>query len=287
MDKKLYRFIGFEDFVNLMINKKDRFAHPTSWDDKYEGFLFSHMEDEADVRNIVKIMYDILCVGNYDAIIKNYYNLWSGKWFTYGQCWSSHKETDAMWRCYSYGNKAVRLRTTESKLLKHVKTEFPAEEKYDVCLQKVKYDLKKNNTLEQQIVQMKVSKNPLEAYYHKRNVFSHESEYRLLVRNNQYYWFDSSSYKRAKFQIDEEIVGKNEEEIIDMLVDEIIKYRYQWNEKIDCRDMKIIDATNVSEFIDGVMIHPSAPDWYVSIIKDICSLTKIKFDGKSQIYTQY
>ena len=54
-----------------------------------------------------------------------------------------------------------------------------------------------------------------------------------------------------------------------------------------CGDMKIIDAPDASEFIDGVMIHPSAPDRYISIIKDICNLMKIKFGGKSQIYTQY
>lgn len=44
MSKRLYRYIGFEDFVNLLVNNKDRFVRPVSWDDKYEGYLFSHME---------------------------------------------------------------------------------------------------------------------------------------------------------------------------------------------------------------------------------------------------
>lgn len=37
MEKKLYRYIGFEDFVNLLVNNKDRFVRPITWDDKYEG----------------------------------------------------------------------------------------------------------------------------------------------------------------------------------------------------------------------------------------------------------
>lgn len=37
MSKRLYRYIGFEDFVNLLVNNKDRFVRPVSWDDKYEG----------------------------------------------------------------------------------------------------------------------------------------------------------------------------------------------------------------------------------------------------------
>ena len=46
MNRKLFRYIGLEDFINLTINNKDRFVRPSSWDDKYEGYLFSHMETE-------------------------------------------------------------------------------------------------------------------------------------------------------------------------------------------------------------------------------------------------
>ena len=35
MNKKLFRYISFEDFINLTVNNKDRFVRPTFWDDKY------------------------------------------------------------------------------------------------------------------------------------------------------------------------------------------------------------------------------------------------------------
>lgn len=31
MRKHLYRFISFEDFINLVINNKDRFVRPSIW----------------------------------------------------------------------------------------------------------------------------------------------------------------------------------------------------------------------------------------------------------------
>ena len=103
MNTKLFRYIGFEDFINLTINNKDRFVRPSSWEDKYEGYLFSHMETTEDVHQIVSEMYYNLCPRNYYAIPDNYFRMWHSKWFTYAQCWSKHPETDAMRRCYSYG----------------------------------------------------------------------------------------------------------------------------------------------------------------------------------------
>ena len=86
MNTKLFRYISFEDFINLTINNKDRFVRPSSWEDKYEGYLFSHMETTEDVHQIVSEMYYNLCPRNYYAIPDNYFRMWHSKWFTYAQC---------------------------------------------------------------------------------------------------------------------------------------------------------------------------------------------------------
>ena len=147
MRKHLYRFISFEDFINLVINNKDKFVRPSVWDDGYEGYLFSSLDSPEDVRHIVSEMYYNLCPRNYYAIPDNYFRMWHSKWFTYAQCWSEHPETDAMWRCYSYGNKALRIRTREDKLLAHAKSIFQENEDFAVYLKKVSYDLNKNPML--------------------------------------------------------------------------------------------------------------------------------------------
>ena len=88
MRKHLYRFISFEDFINLVINNKDRFVRPSIWDDGYEGYLFSSLDSPEDVRHIVSEMFKNLCPRNYYAIPDNYFRMWHSKWFTYAQCWS-------------------------------------------------------------------------------------------------------------------------------------------------------------------------------------------------------
>lgn len=124
MREELYRYIGQEDFVNLVVNNKDRFVRPISWDDKYEGFIFLYMEKEEDVRRIIEVMNNRICPQNYNSIIDNYFKMWHSKWFIYAQCWSKYPETDAMWRCYSYGNRAIRIRTKKDKLMRHAKKIF-------------------------------------------------------------------------------------------------------------------------------------------------------------------
>lgn len=282
MSMKLYRYISFEDFVNLAINNKDRFVRPSSWDDEYEGYLFSHMETVEDVRKIVSEMYYNLCPRNYYAIADNYFRMWHSKWFTYAQCWSKHSETDAMWRCYSYGNRAIRIRTRDDKLLNHTKSIFAEEEYFSVYLEKVNYDLSKKSALEQQIGQMKNSLLSHETYFHKRPAFRHEREYRLLIADNSLYSAEGLLSFGVKFKIEEKVKDKTDEEIIDYLTERICAQRADWDRIGD--NIRIEDAGDISEFLEGVMVHPLAPQWYVDIIRDICQLKKIKFDGQSKIY---
>lgn len=281
MSKRLYRYISFEDFVNLLVNNKDRFVRPVVWEDKYEGYLFWHMETKDEIREIVKEMYNNLCPRNYYAISDNYFRMWHSKFFVYAQCWSQYAETDAMWRCYAYGNKAVRIRTRDDKLLQHVKKMFPEQNNFNVYLRKVYYDLKKKDVIEQQIEQMKMSSSTYETYFHKRPAFKHEGEYRVLVVDNNLFRVTIFGSYGVKNKIEEHVKNKDDEEIINYLTDKIYEQRADWKDR---DNIEIEDAGDISEYIEGVMVHPLAPEWYTNIIKDICLQNNIKFDGQSKIY---
>lgn len=67
--RDLYRYISFEDFINLVVNKKDRFVRPVCWDDKYESYIFSYIEKEGDIRRIVEDMYYNHWSKKYDVIV--------------------------------------------------------------------------------------------------------------------------------------------------------------------------------------------------------------------------
>ena len=277
MRKHLYRFISFEDFINLVINNKDKFVRPSVWDDGYEGYLFSSLDSPEDVRHIVSEMYYNLCPRNYYAIPDNYFRMWHSKCFTYAQCWSEHRETDAMWRCYSYGNRAIRIRSRADKLLAHVKSIFQENSGFTVYLRKVSYDLNKRSNIEQQIAQMGDSKLTHETYFHKRPAFKHEKEVRLLIADT------SLSSLGVKWNIAEQVMGKNDEEIIEYLTERILSHRIDYKLSSNA-NVWVEDAGNISDFLEGVMVHPSAPEWYVNIVQDICLQKGIHFDGQSQIY---
>lgn len=122
-----------------------------------------------------------------------------------------------------------------------------------------------------------------ETYFHKRPAFRHEGEYRLLIADNSLYSADGLSSFGVKFKIEEQVKGKTDEEIIDYLTERICAQRADWD-RIGDNNVRIEDAGDISEFLEGVMVHPVAPKWYVDIIEEICKSKKIKFDGQSEIY---
>lgn len=122
-----------------------------------------------------------------------------------------------------------------------------------------------------------------ETYLRKRPAFKHEIEYRLLIADNSLYIEEDLSSFGVKFKIDEQVKEMTADEIIDYLTEKICTQRANWNRDSN-NNIRIEDAEDISEFLDGVMVHPLASQWYVDIIQDICKKRKIKFDEQPEIY---
>lgn len=112
----LYRIISLETFIDLLHNKRERYVRPATWDDNYEGYLFRRIENPEDRRKIIEDMYYNVCPRNYEATINNLLKLEHGKYFVYGQCWSTLSDSDALWRIYSYNQHAIQIKTTDVKI---------------------------------------------------------------------------------------------------------------------------------------------------------------------------
>lgn len=104
---------------------------------------------------------------------------------------------------------------------------------------------------------------------------------RHLVSRKLFRYIGFEDYE--KFKIEERVKGKTANEIIDYLTEKICTQRANWNRDGD-NNIRIEETGDISEFLEGVMVHPLAPQWYVDIIRDICETRKIKFDGQSEIY---
>ncbi len=89
-DKAIYRIVPCERFLQMLREQQNGLVLPKLWDDPFENFILNGTAVASDG---TKARF-----GFQHSI--------------YGQCWSLHIETDAMWRIYSPDKCGVKLKTT-------------------------------------------------------------------------------------------------------------------------------------------------------------------------------
>lgn len=115
-DKPIYRIFPIARFIQLLTTKKLTLVKPKKWDDPFENILLSSR---------FAISGEIAEISARDSV--------------YGQCWTWHRETDAMWRIYSPSKDGVRLKSTPRKLLTALKKECGAHSDVQCFIGSVKY----------------------------------------------------------------------------------------------------------------------------------------------------
>ena len=88
----------------------------------------------------------------------------------------------------------------------------------------------------------------------------------MLIADGSLYSAEDISSFGVKFKIGELVKNKTDEEIIDYLTEKICAQRADWDRTRD-NNVRIEDARDISEFVEGVMVHPMASQWYVDIIE--------------------
>lgn len=94
-DARVYRIIEPKRLYELFQKNEGVLVHPSCWNDPYENLI---------LRSKVRDKTGRVRTYTYHENI-------------YGQCWTLHANSDAMWRIYSPDARGVRIRTTVSKLL--------------------------------------------------------------------------------------------------------------------------------------------------------------------------
>ncbi|RGO24703.1 DUF2971 domain-containing protein [Dorea sp. OM02-2LB] len=277
----LYRIISLETFVDLLHNQRERYVRPETWDDNYEGDLFKKIENPWDRRKIIEDIYYNVCPRNYEATIDNLLKLEHGKYFVYGQCWSTSFDSDALWRIYSYNHHAIQIKTTDIRIKNLL------QDNSDILyeIRKVKYDVEpEDNLMHEQVLQLREKRKIYEPFFHKRKAFKHEAEVRVLIDDTQRYQIMEMSSQGANWKIHEKMQEIPEDiDRINEIEKRLSDYMGHWKEKkLDAAWYQPIVCLN--KYISGVRVHPMAEEWYVELIKTLCEEKKIKFDGKSNLY---
>lgn len=161
-DQYIYRIISIERLIELFSKKTNVLVSPKKWEDPFENFILNSKARLHDG--------EIVDFGFRDDF--------------YGQCWSRHKASDAMWRIYSPKTNGVRIRTTIPKLAHSLASELEPCENVQCFIGKVKYlNNAKMMNFASTVFKGKINPQAYElakTLLIKRPAFRHENEVRLL-----------------------------------------------------------------------------------------------------------
>lgn len=160
LDKPIYRIMSINRFLQTLERKTLTLVKPHKWDDPFENALLASSFKASD--------------GEIGTI--------SAKDSVYGQCWTLHRETDAMWRIYSQNKDGVRVTTTPRKLLHALKKSVGQHAELKCFLGRVQY--KRKTELLKSLKSINLFSTDgsgiAESLLYKRVEFSHEKEIRLI-----------------------------------------------------------------------------------------------------------
>lgn len=308
-DQNLYRFIPLHELIDICESPgKLVLKSPRLWDDNYEGYFYkklmseksmidmfinirSHIKDEdldLNAKGDVISMRINLTTADQKAIL-SMLRFSAVYYLIFCMSWSKKSESDALWRIYSYDNKAIRI-STKVEYFKRLKKIFFSEVKYQS-----KFDFSKivNDVLYRDINSENIALKHFKPFYVKRIEFNHEKEVRMFyfhkLRNVLFLnLFKSNNHTTDDFNY----IKDNLYKCIDINGNLIIS-EYKTLLKIYLAPFLSesivefdLEKENLKpkDIIDDVMIHPLAPEYFVKIVKKYCTRYGLEFLGKSNLY---
>jgi len=192
IDRYIYRIMPIHRLFEIFKSHEISLVSPEKWDDPFENLIIKNEIEKA--RN-----YFLNSNPTEEGVFNVFY---SHK--VAAQCWTLHKETDAMWRIYSQDTQGVKVKCSIRNLLKSLLESNPESVSNFLFLGKVKY-LTKTNVLSflQSNLYGITGLDSAKTLLIKRKEFKHESEVRLI------YTYGNQKIKKLKidpFDVFDEIV---------------------------------------------------------------------------------
>ncbi|WP_017211835.1 DUF2971 domain-containing protein [Clostridium beijerinckii] len=276
MDKEIpefiYKYMTFEQFVDLVENEQLYLTNIPLWEDVYEGHaikeFFEYINKKEDLKNKPGIKADI------DFAVK----------CKYAQSWilDDIGESDAMWRIYSPQKTGVRIKVKAKDIYDSIKDILNEDIEYEekdgtkiskekflffepkfekiiygehIDFSKYKYDYR--HVVGDTMLAYRFYDIPFEFY--KRNAFAHENEFRFSVELNPVNIFHNDTRE----------------------IEEIVKDKNYFK--------PVLYYSVENSKIQEVLLDPRAPEYFEKTFNMYCekrefNKNKIKFE-KSKLYT--
>ena len=168
MSTKIFRFLSFESFVDMVLRKQLAFVTYDMWQDPYEGFIIKAMQTDKGRADIIEWFRNNKSSGDMPpevklGILEKYSKT------VHLQSWTTSKETDALWRIYAFNGNAIRIETTIKNLQRINNIKFFKVEYKSMSLERELKSIFTGNEIQLH-----------KAFSWKREAFLHEKEFRLI-----------------------------------------------------------------------------------------------------------
>jgi len=171
----LYRFITFEQFVDIVVRQRMYLTQMLRWDDPYEARPLRELVNEIlDTRvdeNVPRRVKDEIIAYVYRGL--------------YAQSWTMLDESDALWRIYSPDKMGVRITVDSQDVLDSIgNADFTKPGRVNILARNVEYcspQVALDKARQAAQVDGKYRFDPASLCFFKREQFSHEQEYRFCV----------------------------------------------------------------------------------------------------------
>lgn len=277
----LYRITSLEGLLSLLLTHEERYVNPIDcWEDTYEGYYLHMLDSHESSQMVIRRLYDEVCDGDLDLTLFLYTKLQRSRFLCYGQCWSRLKDSDALWRVYSYGNKAVQLVSSKERIEGMI---GGSDWEGKVRVGNISYDLDDGGSELSRVVRKGTWADA--PFFHKRPAFKHEEETRVLLRDSK--TSDSfaafqrerlrSVYDRTSPTLPVEArIAKASRQLFGSGEDAMLKQIFEKSVKVTVPDVR--------SYLKGVRVHPFADAWYVGTVELLCEAHGVTFLGQSDLY---
>lgn len=251
MNEYLYRYISFEMLVDMVQTQSLNFVLPSVWEDTQENsFLHSYYNSLSDYSRQIAFAFEQI---------------------TYAQSWTMLSESDAMWRIYDYNSKSLRLKIRYSD----------AEKLNNTYVVPVVYE---NKQIDYQNSNEDIPSIMRKLIAQKRIAFKHEEEVRLIYVEKR--TVDEILTAIKALSIIHEVYDASSKISLpdyDICKSIITEGTEKFNLNQSRKNQKVSFA-DIPTFIQGILVNPHAPEWYVQTVKKYCEINNIPFEGKSKLY---
>ena len=164
LDQPIYRIMPIHRLLESFENNELVLVKPKKWGDPFENAMLS-----------APVLTSAGETGEFTAKDK-----------VFGQCWTLHEETDAMWRIYSPNKQSAKLRTTPRKIFEALKTTYPDFWELRCFIGSVEYY--EENDLRSKLQGVNLfdtnGSGIAESLMYKRIEFEHEKEVRIIYSDS-------------------------------------------------------------------------------------------------------